>query len=65
LLPKALFVKLSTVAELSDASAPCAVTACLQVLPHQSLDLVLIKAVQGFNLLKTGMIAERHLDDFA
>lgn len=64
-LEMALFVNLPSITELTHTSAPSSIAAGPQTLPHQRLHSVLIKAVQAFDLLKAGMIAQRHLNNFA
>ena len=59
------FVNLAPVSKSAHTSAPGAVAAGFQVLSHQCLYLVWPQPVQSADLVEAGMIAERHLDDFA
>lgn len=59
------FVNLAPVGKSAHTSAPGAVAAGFQILSHQCLYLVWPQPVQSADLIEAGMIAERHLDDFA
>ena len=58
-------VILAPVGKSAHTSAPRAVAAGFKVLSHQCLYLVRPQPVQSADLVKAGMIAKRHLDDFA
>lgn len=58
-------VILAPVGKSAYTSAPRAVAAGFKVLSHQCLYLVRPQPVQSADLVEAGMIAKRHLDDFA
>jgi hypothetical protein len=58
-------VNLSPVGKSAVKSAPSAVAAGFQILPHQCLYLVRTQPVQGPHLVDAGMVASRHLDNLA
>jgi len=62
---KALFIHIASITECPHSSAPGAVTAGCQRVAHQLFDRIWRQSVQAAYLGKAGVIAQRHLNNFA